>query len=279
MIRATEIRQIAARQNIRPDVIEKDYVLSWVIAALNQQEISNKWIFKGGTALKKCYFQEYRFSEDLDYSVINEDDLTEEKLIEIMNSITSWIYSRSGIELLAKRQKVEILHNLNNSLIAQVRLYYKGPVSPSSIQQDPRIKLDLTSGEFLTDKPILSNIYHPYTDEALFNPQTLCYSFSEIFAEKLRAFVERCRPRDIYDIVHCFEDKQANIEEVVFMFKQKCEAKNIKNLNITTIEKQITSAKHAWSEQLAHQIQDLGVFDDFADKSIKIMSHILRLYG
>jgi len=103
MIRATEIRQIAARQNIRPDVIEKDYVLSWVIAALNQQEISNKWIFKGGTALKKCYFQEYRFSEDLDYSVINEDDLTEENLIEIMNSITSWIYSRSGIELLAKR--------------------------------------------------------------------------------------------------------------------------------------------------------------------------------
>ena len=81
MIRATEIRQIAARQNIRPDVIEKDYALSWVIAALNQQEISNKWIFKGGTALKKYYFQEYRFSEDLDYSVINEDDLTEENLI------------------------------------------------------------------------------------------------------------------------------------------------------------------------------------------------------
>jgi len=70
--------------------------------------------------------------------------------------------------------------------------------------------------------------------------------------------VERCRPRDIYDIVHCFEDKRANIEEVVFMFKQKYEAKNIKNLNITTIEKQITSARHAWSKQLTHQIQDLG---------------------
>ena len=150
-------------------------------------------------------------------------------------------------------------------------------VSPSSIQQAPRIKLDLTAGEFLTDKPVLSKIYHPYTDEDLFNPKTLCYSFSEIFAEKLRAFVERCRPRDIYDIVHCFEDKRANMLEVIMMFKQKCLAKNIKDLNITTIEKQIISAKHAWAEQLAHQIPDLGAFEDFAEKSIKIMKHILKV--
>ncbi len=52
MIRAIEIRQIAGIQGIRAEVIEKDYVLGWVIAALNQNDISNKWIFKGGTALK-----------------------------------------------------------------------------------------------------------------------------------------------------------------------------------------------------------------------------------
>jgi predicted nucleotidyltransferase component of viral defense system len=90
MIRATEIRQIAAKQNIRPDVIEKDYVLSWVIAALNHHDISNQWIFKGGTALKKCYFKEYRFSEDLDYSVAKEEDLTEAKLSEIVNFIVPY---------------------------------------------------------------------------------------------------------------------------------------------------------------------------------------------
>lgn len=64
MIRAGEIRQIANSSGVRPEVIEKDYVLSWVIAALYQHDISSNWIFKGGTALKKCYFEDYRFSED-----------------------------------------------------------------------------------------------------------------------------------------------------------------------------------------------------------------------
>jgi len=275
MIRAIEIRQIAEKLNIKPDVIEKDYVLGWVIAALHQQAISNKWIFKGGTALKKCYFHDYRFSEDLDYSVVDAEELEEVILSQVMNSVSAWIYSKSGIEFLLKRQKIEVFENIDNRKVAQVRIYYKGPISPNSHQAAPRIKLDLTSGECITDAPVTTKIYHPYTDEALLNPQTLCYSFSEIFAEKLRALVERCRPRDIYDIVHCFEDKRANLQEVAVMFKQKCEAKNIKEISIKKLEAQIFASKHFWAEQLAHQIPHLKPFDDFASKATEVIRHIL----
>jgi predicted nucleotidyltransferase component of viral defense system len=51
------------------EVLERDYLLSWILAGIEQvQALRETLIFKGGTALKKCYFGDYRFSEDLDFS-------------------------------------------------------------------------------------------------------------------------------------------------------------------------------------------------------------------
>ncbi|MQY59088.1 MAG: hypothetical protein GH144_05705, partial [Clostridia bacterium] len=51
------------------ETIERDYILSWILAGIGVDEkLQKALIFKGGTALKKCYFGEYRFSEDLDFT-------------------------------------------------------------------------------------------------------------------------------------------------------------------------------------------------------------------
>ena len=50
-------------------VVERDYLLSWILAGISAvPELRETLVFKGGTALKKCYFGDYRFSEDLDFS-------------------------------------------------------------------------------------------------------------------------------------------------------------------------------------------------------------------
>ena len=50
-------------------VIERDYLLSWILAGISQVPVLfDTLIFKGGTALRKCYFDDYRFSEDLDFT-------------------------------------------------------------------------------------------------------------------------------------------------------------------------------------------------------------------
>lgn len=54
---------------ILPTTVEKDYVLSWVLYGISQNLKLSEWFFKGGTCLKKCYFETYRFSEDLDFTV------------------------------------------------------------------------------------------------------------------------------------------------------------------------------------------------------------------
>jgi len=61
------------RLGIPWEVLERDYVLSWLLAGIsNVDALHDTLVFKGGTALKKCFFGDYRFSEDLDFSAIGD---------------------------------------------------------------------------------------------------------------------------------------------------------------------------------------------------------------
>jgi len=77
MIEPKEIKKVAAANRVNDRQIEKDYVLSWVLFAISKNEILNKaLVFKGGTVLKKAYFENYRFSEDLDFTLIDDTSAT-----------------------------------------------------------------------------------------------------------------------------------------------------------------------------------------------------------
>ncbi len=72
MIGRDEIMRVAGDLSLRPEVVEKDYVLGWMLSGIFHDEIlSPAWVFKGGTCLKKCFFETYRFSEDLDFTIID----------------------------------------------------------------------------------------------------------------------------------------------------------------------------------------------------------------
>lgn len=73
MIDRAELLQLAENLGLQPQVVEKDYVLGWLLAGIRANaQLGNHWVFKGGTCLKKFYFETYRFSEDLDFTVTNE---------------------------------------------------------------------------------------------------------------------------------------------------------------------------------------------------------------
>ena len=70
MIDVAEIQAIATDLALSPEVVEKDYVLGWLLAGIAAHPaMATSWVFKGGTCLKKCYFETYRFSEDLDFTL------------------------------------------------------------------------------------------------------------------------------------------------------------------------------------------------------------------
>jgi predicted nucleotidyltransferase component of viral defense system len=80
MIKPGEIQQKARKVGVRDQQIEKDYVLSWILQGIaNHEKLSQEIVFKGGTVLKKVYFKDYRFSEDLDFTLLN-NDVSNDKL-------------------------------------------------------------------------------------------------------------------------------------------------------------------------------------------------------
>ena len=71
MIARTELNERIREWSIREDVIEKDYVIGWVLWGIGADPaLSASWAFKGGTCLKKCYVETFRFSEDLDFTLL-----------------------------------------------------------------------------------------------------------------------------------------------------------------------------------------------------------------
>ena len=76
MIEAQEIKDLAGKLSLDPRIIEKDYVIGWVLAGIyNHPLLSNVWIFKGGTCVKKCFVDTQRMSEDLDFTLTTHEQI------------------------------------------------------------------------------------------------------------------------------------------------------------------------------------------------------------
>ena len=73
MIHSNEISKLAHKFGLGDKTIEKDYVLTWVLHSIAASPLQGKLAFKGGTAIKKMYVPEYRFSEDLDFTVLDSE--------------------------------------------------------------------------------------------------------------------------------------------------------------------------------------------------------------
>ncbi|MCG8333668.1 MAG: nucleotidyl transferase AbiEii/AbiGii toxin family protein [Proteobacteria bacterium] len=103
MIEKNEVLKIAKNLNLRPDTVEKDYVLGWMLFGISAHPTTNTWAFKGGTSLKKCFFETFRFSEDLDFTVKENAHLDEDFLLDAFDSIADSLSETVGIEFYPDR--------------------------------------------------------------------------------------------------------------------------------------------------------------------------------
>jgi predicted nucleotidyltransferase component of viral defense system len=258
LIDRREILELAAQTALNPHVIEKDYVLGWMLAGIYaHDELAESWIFKGGTCLKKCFFETYRFSEDLDFTLRNEAHLDAAFLTRVFAEVGTWVYDESGIELPADQQEFEIYRNPRGKLSCQGKISYEGPVSPT--RPLPRIKLDLTADERIVLPPAIAEIFHLYSDAPEEGIEVLAYDYVEAFAEKFRALSERTRPRDLYDVVNLYRNAEARPEQQQFIavLREKCVFKGIELPQLADIERHRGDVEAGWTHMLDHQLPAL----------------------
>jgi hypothetical protein len=67
--RLKAIEECAARQQIAPLIVEKDFWVCWMLSVLFRSSFADDLVFKGGTSLSKVFHAVERFSEDIDLSV------------------------------------------------------------------------------------------------------------------------------------------------------------------------------------------------------------------
>jgi predicted nucleotidyltransferase component of viral defense system len=249
-------------------VIEKDYVLGWLLAGIaNEPTLANSWVFKGGTCLRKCYYETYRFSEDLDFTVVNAGPETPDDLTPIFERIADWLREQCGVELVFGAKAFERRVNKRGKETTSAKIAFRGPNPPRSL---PNIKLDITSDEVLLDRPALRPIEHAYSDYPLPVRGVHCYTIIELFAEKLRALAERCRPRDLYDVVHMHRhpDLIGRNAAVAQRLAGKCAHAGIDVPTLTTIHSSEfrVDIEQQWISMLGHQLpQPTPAFAAFWD--------------
>ncbi len=266
MIPRQEMLDLAADFGLASNVIEKDYALGWLLAGFGQHpDTRDSWLFKGGTCLKKCFFETYRFSEDLDFTLLEHKHLDEAYLGKLFQEVADWVYEQTGLVMPPETRKVDVYTNPRGGKSAEGRIGYRGPLG--RVGDAPRIKLDLTDDERVVLDPDRRQVRHPYSDCPADGIVVTTYSFEEVFAEKVRALAERLRPRDLYDVVDLYRRRELEPDRTAILstLQQKCEFKAIPVPTLQLIRESplVGELRAAWEQMLAHQLPELPPFDSF----------------
>ncbi len=254
-----EIQTIAKELRMEEVVIDKDWILGHFLNAMYSfPDISENFVFKGGTCLKKNYFKDYRFSEDLDFTLLNKafviDELFFKKVIELAEQ-------NSGAKFSLKNIKPQIHKDKPQGYEVTI-LFWGAFHKPNQVvlpvnRWQTKIKLDISFSETVLLKPEKKQIFHSYSDSEIINNTVPAYPLEEVVAEKLRALMQRNRPRDIYDLYFLSEifetDDYANI---LGLLKQKAKSKNLDCCNYESFvnKKKHKSNKRAWEGSLIYHL-------------------------
>ncbi|HET7118322.1 MAG TPA: nucleotidyl transferase AbiEii/AbiGii toxin family protein [Hanamia sp.] len=252
MIKPGEIQQKAREVGVRDQQIEKDYILSWILKAIAQHEqLSKAIVFKGGTVLKKVYFEDYRFSEDLDFTLLNKE-ITNDKIFSWFTETFEFTREEANIPL-------GIIDN-NEHEDGGINFYisYVGPLGGQG--NNKRVKVDISRNEELEFAPIMKDVIIPYSDVE--EHQLLCYSLEEVLVEKMRTVMQRMQARDFYDIWYLLECYGMDANFYMSEFAKKCAGKK---LNAADFPKKLTERlpqyKGRWKNSMSEQIKDLPGFE------------------
>jgi predicted nucleotidyltransferase component of viral defense system len=239
---------------IREDVLERDYCLAWLLNALSESELKPTLAFKGGTALKRCYFPDYRFSEDLDFTL--REPLPFEEIRARLKRVYAAVQQQSGIQFTFDRQDPRARLNTHTFY-----LRYAGPLPGNN-----DVKVDVTIAEVLSfpleEKPVLRG--YPEFADLPEDRAILVYSLDEIAAEKTVALTDPARnePRDLYDLWHLTENEEVRLDQIVPAIGQKLEfrQKPCEGLQVALARKE-ARLRILWNTRLAYQMAPLPPFE------------------
>jgi uncharacterized protein len=235
-------------------VLERDYCLAWFLVGLGQSRLGQILIFKGGTALKRCHFGDYRFSEDLDFTLARPAEFAQ--IREGLEEVFERVAQASGIRFAFEREDRQSHVNSHTFYLS-----YQGPLpNPNTV------KVDITISEVLlfpVEQRLVLRAYPEFEDLPADCPVAV-YSLNEIATEKVVALSDPARnePRDLYDLWFLTVEAGVDLSRLVEAIAEKLRfrQKDIAGLEDRILRKE-QRLKALWTGRLSHQIEALPEFD------------------
>jgi len=183
-------QRLAEITGVPSETIEKDYFIELMLFYLAKDiEFKEKLIFRGGTALKKIYFSDYRFSEDLDFLVENKESFEDYvtkfgKIIEKIN--------------------LEYPYNLRKRFESEsdrLQFFISYDIIPE-IKAVKELKIDVLKDNYIP--PILiKRILFGYEEFKYEKAELRIYTLESVAVDKICRILDvDNEPRDIYDLWH-----------------------------------------------------------------------------
>jgi uncharacterized protein len=188
-----ELKRLAGRFGIPVGTLEKDYAITILLLVISRFTKVSNMVFKGGTAIKKIYFEETRFSEDLDFTCT--EDISDELVQKIETEF------RKGLDVNFKEVKPDNVFDNSKKYLVKYNDFNEYPNS---------VRIDLS----LREKPI-----NPVTSRKVLHHYELgnkdfaipTMDLEEIMGEKVRAIIYAGQPRHLYDSWFLLSKKNVRI--------------------------------------------------------------------
>ncbi|MBA3046345.1 MAG: nucleotidyl transferase AbiEii/AbiGii toxin family protein [Candidatus Thermoplasmatota archaeon] len=260
MITPDDIKRIAREKEVDPTTIERDYVQNWFLKSLYSN--SDYLLFKGGTSIRKAFVQDYRFSDDLDFTLSKE--VSQEEITELINKSKTFVHDEIGVTFEDDTPFKDVESGW------KVKLHYTSRVTGGPI----KLIMDITHSHLekvITDFE-LHSMYHNYPDQCAVELKT--YSLKEITTEKLRALCQRGWPRDLYDVYNLWPQVEKDIIQEIFI--EKCKFKGFEP-TLKSYDNNEESLRSAWAKSLDHQLKNIPDFDMVFQDVRKILKEELNV--
>jgi predicted nucleotidyltransferase component of viral defense system len=227
----------AAAAAVEMRVVEKDFVLDYMLAGIaSRADLAEGLVFKGGTALRKCLIEGYRFSEDLDFTAFG-------------------VPRGKRCEPLLRRAVGEGLALMSDAAPAEAdirRVFHKGYMDGTASTEEYavefrlpwpselcRIKLEICYDEPVVLPPASRSLIGSWPGAP--RCRLTCYQVEEVVAEKLRCILQTCRKidrgtlgattraRDYYDLWNLLGNfgETLDTEALRRVLEEKCRVRRV----------------------------------------------------
>jgi len=239
MITRAHITRRAATDGVPARTVERDYVLAHIIAGLASLERDTGLVFKGGTALRLCHFEDYRYSADLDFSIVAGS--REDAYATIEEAFIATGGTTEGLRLTDHAPR---------------KVVYVGP-----LKRERTLKLDLADDELVLN--VEAQALLPRWEDLPADVTLPVYTLPEIAGEKIRCILQRLQCRDLFDLSMLLTEGDVDVIDAADIFRPKAEHRGIDpNVFAARYPERLNQYRQRWDAELQEHVHgDVPHFD------------------